>query len=171
MPLLLLAAVLYAVMGSLATIKIGYPLVSLDQTQLRREADLRHGIIRLRERVEPRSVPQDEADARRVMGRVRRVVGNSRSVIAVSRNLGLFTTGYNYMVPLLPVLVVAPRYLRGDIEFGVVTQSAMAFAQLLGAFSLVVVQFQSIAAFTAVIHRVGSLWEAMGVRSPCGHPS
>ncbi|MGD0523608.1 MAG: hypothetical protein ABSE49_00620 [Polyangiaceae bacterium] len=34
---------------------------------------------------------------------------------------------------------MAPRYLAGEIELGVVTQSAMAFAQVLGAFSLIVV--------------------------------
>jgi len=47
------------------------------------------------------------------------------------------------------------------VEFGVVTQSAMAFSQLLGAFSLIVTQFQSISSFTAVIARLGSLGEAI----------
>ena len=42
-----------------------------------------------------------------------------------------------------------------------VTQSAMAFAQVLGAFSLIVAQFQSLSTFAAVIRRLGSLWEAM----------
>jgi ABC-type uncharacterized transport system fused permease/ATPase subunit len=42
-----------------------------------------------------------------------------------------------------------------------VTQSAMAFAQILGAFSLIVVQFQSVSAFAAVIKRVGALWDEM----------
>jgi putative ATP-binding cassette transporter len=51
--------------------------------------------------------------------------------------------------------------MRGDVEFGVVTQSAMAFSQLLGAFSLIVTQFQSISSFTAVIARLGSLGEAI----------
>jgi vitamin B12/bleomycin/antimicrobial peptide transport system ATP-binding/permease protein len=163
--LLLFAAVLYSAVGSLVTIVLGYRLVTLDQMQLRKEADLRCGIIHVREHLEPRSARVDANDARMVLRRLRRVVHNGRSVISVSRNLGFFTSGYNYMVPLLPILLVGPRYLRGDVEFGVVTQSAMAFAQLLGAFSLVVVQFQSIAAFAAVVHRIGSLWEAMEARA------
>jgi vitamin B12/bleomycin/antimicrobial peptide transport system ATP-binding/permease protein len=76
--------------------------------------------------------------------------------------VGFFTSGYNYLVPILPIFVVAPRYLHGQIEFGVVTQSAMAFAQLLGAFSLVVAQFQSLSAFAAVVVRLGTLWEEIG---------
>jgi vitamin B12/bleomycin/antimicrobial peptide transport system ATP-binding/permease protein len=58
-------------------------------------------------------------------------------------------------------LVVAQRYLGGEVELGVVTQSAMAFTQLLGAFSLIIAQFQSISSFAAVVRRLSSLWEAM----------
>ncbi len=82
-------------------------------------------------------------------------------MIGVNRNLGFFTSGYNYLVPIIPILIVAPRYLQGHIEFGTVTQSAMAFAQLLGAFSLIVAQFSSISSFAAVVRRLGSLWEEM----------
>jgi len=58
-------------------------------------------------------------------------------------------------------LIVAPRYLRGEIELGVVTQSAMAFTQILGAFSLIVTQFTQISSFAAVVNRLGSIWEAL----------
>jgi vitamin B12/bleomycin/antimicrobial peptide transport system ATP-binding/permease protein len=42
----------------------------------------------------------------------------------------------------------------------VITQSAIAFTQLLGAFSIIVTQFQSISSYTAVLARLGSLIEA-----------
>jgi putative ATP-binding cassette transporter len=44
----------------------------------------------------------------------------------------------------------------------VITQSAIAFGHLLGAFSLIVTQFQSISSFTAVLARLSSLTEANG---------
>jgi putative ATP-binding cassette transporter len=62
----------------------------------------------------------------------------------VNRNLSFFTTGYSYLIQIIPVLVVAPMFLNGEIEFGVITQSSMAASHLLGAFSLIVTQFQSI---------------------------
>jgi len=46
-------------------------------------------------------------------------------------------------------------------EFGVITQSTMAFATLVGAFSLIITQFQSISAFTAVVARLHTLNEAI----------
>ena len=75
----------------------------------------------------------------------------------MNRNLSFFTTGYNYLIQIIPVLIVAPMFFRGEIEFGVVTQSAMVFATLLGAFSLIVTQFQSISSFAAVIVRLSEL--------------
>jgi putative ATP-binding cassette transporter len=161
-PVLLLAAVLYAVFGSLFTVALGYRLVHLNNQQLKKEADLRHALINLREPPEPSSA-RGEPKGRRVQALLQRVIRNSRAIIGVNRNVGFFTSGYNYLVQIIPILIVAPRYLRGEVEFGVVTQAAMAFAQLLGAFSLIVAQFNSISTFTAVIRRLGSLWEAMEV--------
>src|SRR5205085_2849529 len=87
-------------------------------------------------------------------------------ITSVNRNLGFFTTGYNYLIQIIPTLIVAPLFIRGEVEFGVITQSAMAFAQLLGAFSLIVNQFQSISSFAAVIARLSALAEAVEQRPP-----
>jgi putative ATP-binding cassette transporter len=162
-PLLLLIAILYAAVGSVFTVLLGYRLVALNNQQLKKEADLRHGLIHVRERGAPLAERDEPQEARRIHARLRRVVHNSRAIIGVTRNVGFFTSGYNYLVPILPIVIVAPLFLRGRIELGVVTQSAMAFAQLLGAFSLIVAQFQSISAFAAVVRRLSSLWEVMDV--------
>jgi putative ATP-binding cassette transporter len=144
-------------------------LVPLNNLQLKKEADLRHELIHVRERGTP--IEADERrDERRVGARLRRVVHNSRAMIGVNRNVGFFTSGYNYLVPILPILTVAPLYLRGSIEFGVVTLSAMAFAQLLGAISLVVVQFGNMSAFAAVTRRLGSLLAEMDTVAPQAPP-
>jgi putative ATP-binding cassette transporter len=63
------------------------------------------------------------------------------------------------MIQLVPDLIIAPAFIRGEIEFGVVTQSGAAFAMLVGAFSLIVRQFNSISNFAAVVSRLSSLHE------------
>jgi vitamin B12/bleomycin/antimicrobial peptide transport system ATP-binding/permease protein len=87
----------------------------------------------------------------RLLGHVEGLTTNLRRIIAVNRNLAFFTTGYNYRIQLIPALIIAPLFIRGEIQFGVIMQSAMAFSQLLGAFSLIVNQFQSISSFAAVV--------------------
>jgi putative ATP-binding cassette transporter len=72
-----------------------------------------------------------------------------------------FTGTYNYLIQLIPILIVAPLYFRGKIEFGQVTQSAMAFAQVLAALSLIITQFESLSSFAAVSDRVDAVVEAV----------
>jgi putative ATP-binding cassette transporter len=70
------------------------------------------------------------------------------------------------MIQLVPVLIVAPLYINGTVEFGAVTQGAMAFAHVLGAFSLIVLEFGRITSFAAVALRLGSIWEALEEPKP-----
>jgi putative ATP-binding cassette transporter len=65
------------------------------------------------------------------------------------------------MIQIIPVLIIAPAYIAGKVEFGVITQSTAAFATAVAAFSLVVTQFQSLSAFAAVSARLRSMAEAL----------
>jgi putative ATP-binding cassette transporter len=160
--LLFLVAVGYAALGSLLTVVLGRPLVGLNYRQLDREANLRSGLNHVHEHAESVALLHWEG---RLSARLRRcldeVVGNYRRIVSVNRNLGFFTTGYNYLIQIIPALIIAPLYINRQVEFGVVTQSAMAFSQLVGAFSLIINQFQSISSFAAVIARLDVLAEAV----------
>ena len=157
-PLLFGVATSYAVLGTLATIYLGRPLIWLNYRQSDREATLRSDLIHVRENAESVALLGREGRlTARLLRRIEDFAYNFRRIISVNRNLGFFTTGYNYLIQIIPMLIVAPQFIRGEVEFGVVTQSAMAFAQLLGAFSLIVNQFQSISSFAAVIVRLSAL--------------
>ena len=157
-PLLFGVAISYAVLGTLATIYLGRPLIWLNYRQSDREATFRSDLIHVRENAESVALLGREGRlTARLLRRIEDFAYNFRRIISVNRNLGFFTTGYNYLIQIIPMLIVAPQFIRGEVEFGVVTQSAMAFAQLLGAFSLIVNQFQSISSFAAVIVRLSAL--------------
>ncbi|MFZ4763587.1 MAG: ABC transporter ATP-binding protein/permease [Roseimicrobium sp.] len=161
-PLLFGVAVVYAIVGSLLTVLLGQPLIGLNYRQLDREAEFRGELVHVKENSEHIALLRREGRIRaELLARLKSLVLNWRRVIAVNRNLGFFTTGYNYMIQLIPALFVAPLFFSREVEFGVITQSAMAFAQLLGALSLIVTQFQSISNYTAVFSRLGTLVEEM----------
>ena len=161
-PLLLGVAVGYAAFGSLLTMLVGRKLINLNNLQLKKEANFRYELIHVREYAESIALLKGE---RRQRGRLRRRLGelvdNFRTIVGVNRNLGFFTISYNYLIQIIPFLIVAPRYIRGEIQFGDVTQSASVFATLLAAFSLIVTQFQQISTFAAVVNRLGTIWEAL----------
>lgn len=56
---------------------------------------------------------------------------------------------------------MAPLYFRGEIELGVVTQSNSAFSHILNDVSLVVLQLEVLASFSAVVDRLGEFAEAL----------
>ena len=155
-------AVGYAALGSLLSIVLGRPLVWLNYNQLDKEANLRTDLIHVRQHAESVALLRREGGlATRLLGHLEALTTNLRRIIAVNRNLAFFTTGYNYMIQLIPALIIAPLFIHGEVQFGVIMQSAMAFSQLLGAFSLIVNQFQSISSFAAVVARLSSLGEAV----------
>ncbi len=157
-PTLFGVAIGYACLGTLVTIFLGRPLLSLNYRQLDREATFRSTLIHVRTEAEAIAISRREGNLMtRLMGQLDDLAANTRRTISVSRNLGFFTTGYNYLIQIIPALVVAPLFIRGKVEFGVVTQSAMAFSQVVGAFSIIVDQFQSISSFAAVVVRVSAL--------------
>ena len=161
-PLLFGVAVGYAALGTLMTILMGRPLVWLNYAQSGLEADFRATLIHVRENAESVALLRREGLlSQRLRDRIEELVQNFRRITSVNRNLGFFTTGYNYLIQIIPTLIVAPHFIRGEIEFGAITQSAIAFTQLLGAFSLIVNQFGSISSFAAVLARLDGLAEAV----------
>ncbi|WP_200374334.1 ABC transporter ATP-binding protein/permease [Thiocystis violacea] len=161
-PLLFMVAVLYAASGSLLTILLGRPLVGLNYDQLDKEADFRAGLIHVRENAEAIRLARCEGRLEEgLRARLAALVGNFRRITSINRNLGFFTTGYNWLIQIIPALIITPAFIAGQVEFGVITQSAMAFSTLVAAFSLIVTQFQSISSFAAVVSRLSSLVEAV----------
>lgn len=161
-PFLFIVAVVYAVCGTAITLVLGRPLIRLNYNQLDMEANFRADLIHVRENSESIALSHREGRfTTRLKSRLDALTSNFRRLIRINRNLGFFTNGYNYFIQIIPALIIAPMFMYGDVEFGVITQSTMAFATLLGAFSLIVTQFQSISAFTAVTARLHSLSEAI----------
>ena len=168
--LLFVVSIGYAVIGTVATIYLGRPLMGLNSRQANREAAFRSDLIHVREHGESIGLLRHEGRlTARLLRRIDGLADNFRRMTSVNRNLSFFTTGYNYMIQLIPALIVAPLFIRGKVEFGVITQSAFAFTQLLGAFSLIINQFQAISTFAAVTARLSAMVGAVDKRLPGAH--
>jgi putative ATP-binding cassette transporter len=160
-PLLFGVAVLYAAGGSLFTLVFGRPLIRLNYDQLDKEASFRSELINVKNNAEAIMTARDE-DSRmaQLLGRLDDLVANFRKITSINRNVGFFTTGYNWMIQIIPALI-APAFIERKIEFGVITESAVAFSTLVAAFSLIVTQFQSLSSYAAVVARLSALVEAV----------
>ena len=157
-PVLFLVAIAYATAGTWLTVHYGKPLIQLNYQQLDKEAAFRSSLILIRENADMIALSRREALwVGRVWDRLEALALNMSEIIRINRNVGFLTTGYNWLIQIIPALIVAPLFIEGRAEFGVITQSAVAFTQLMGAFSLIITQFQSISSFLAVIRRLSGM--------------
>ena len=159
---LVVIMVVYALVGTGVSVLIGRKLVRLHYHQYEKEADFRYALVRVRDNAESiafyRGEKREHLD---LFNRLTAAVANMRLIIIRNRNLAFFTNSYNYLALVLPVAVVAPMYMSGQVEFGVVTQAAGAFGTVLTALSLIITQFGGLSAYLAGVQRLGSLWDQL----------
>eukprot|EP00667_Euglena_gracilis_P003660 EG_transcript_3672 len=168
-PPLFLVLIAYSIGGTAVSIKLGEPLVGLNFEQERREANFRYSLVRIRENAESIAFFNGERSERETLRQaLQSAVDNLLQLLVTNRNLGFFTSYYQYLIGLLPAAVIAPLYFQGKVEFGVINQSASAFNHILGDVSLVVFEFSAIAGFAAVIDRLGQFTELLRQESPAG---
>jgi putative ATP-binding cassette transporter len=159
---LLVAAIAYAIIGSIVTYFLGRPLIGLNFAQLKKDADYRYKLINIRDSAESIAFyGRENQEFTRTRQRLKAALNNLLQVINWNRNLQFFTTGYNYLLTVLPTVIVAPLFFNGEIEFGVVFQAGAVFGLVISALSIVVNHFSNLSLFAAVINRLGSFSEAL----------
>ena len=115
-PLLFGVAVLYASIGPLFTFVFGRPLIRLNHDQLDKEASFRSGLIDVRNNAEAiRAARAEDSQMVQLLGRLNDLVANFRKITSINRNVGLFTTGYNWMIQIIPALIIAPAFIERKI--------------------------------------------------------
>src|SRR5262249_11403771 len=116
-PVLFGVCVGYAVLGSVGAVFLGRRLAGLNARQLAREADFRAALLHVREHAPAIALTRSEGPLHhRLAGRLAALLANFRAIIAVNLRLSFFTGGYGYLVQIIPTLVVAPLYMRGEVQ-------------------------------------------------------
>ena len=154
--------IVYAIGGTFISLQIGKPLVEINFKQEKTEADYRYSLVRIRDNAESIAFFRGERKEIEMLdARLQVALDNALRGILKSRDLSFFQSFYRYIIQLLPAAVIAPLFFRGEIEFGVINQSASAFSHILTDVSLVVFQFESLAGFSATVDRLGQFVEAL----------
>ncbi len=159
---LVLAAIVYAIIVSGLMLYFGRPLPGRVVERNEAEAKLRFGLMRMRDRGEEIVRARSEADERvALMGIYDTLALRWLAMIRRRGHLTWLTNGNGALVPVVPLLLAAPKYLSGDMSLGGVVQVAAAFIQVQIAFNWVVENFMRIAEWLASARRVMDLVEAI----------
>jgi putative ATP-binding cassette transporter len=149
------AALVYAVFGTAATHWIGKPLVDLNFTKQRVEADFRFNLVRVRENSEQIALLRGEAAERqRLLDRFGRVVANWLEIMSRTKKVTGLTASYGQAAVVFPFIVVAPAYFAGKVQLGGLMQTASAFGSVQEALSFFVSTYRTLAEWRSVVARL-----------------
>src|SRR5205085_12194238 len=126
--------------------------------QLRREADFRFSLMRLRENAESIAFYRGEAQERaHIDSKFEKVIQNFARLIKKQRSLNFFQRTFSQLTLVLPGVILADGVLSGQLEVGRAIQAAGAFTAVLGGVGVIVDNFESLSRFVAGIDRLQGL--------------
>ncbi|MGH1396229.1 MAG: ABC transporter ATP-binding protein/permease [Trichormus sp.] len=167
-PILMYSLLGYAVLGSVVTTLVfGKVLVGINFEQLKREADFRYGLVRVRENAEAIAFYNGQTqESQQLKQRFTQVFANIKRLITWQFRLNVFQNGYQFLTFILPFLILAPRIFSRELEIGAVTQSQAAFERVGLALGLIITQFNQITTLAAGIERLSELGKAIEIKAP-----
>ena len=155
-------ALLYALIGSLLTWRVGFPMIGLNAERYAREADLRFALVRVSESAESIALFGGERDERRQLeGNLDRVILSMRQLSGSLARLTWITSGYGWIAIVVPIVVASPGYFSGGLTLGGMMMVVGAFNQVQASLRWFVDYFPQIADWRATLHRVSAFKAAV----------
>jgi vitamin B12/bleomycin/antimicrobial peptide transport system ATP-binding/permease protein len=155
-------AIAYAVFGSLIAHWIGKPLIALNVSQQRYEADFRYSLIRFRENAEAIAFyrAQDE-ETTGIKNRFGFVASNWWQIMKREKTYAWFASFYGQLALIFPLIVAAPRYFSGSLQLGGLMQISSTFGEVQKALSWFVEGYSKLADWRSYIFRLTDFSNAM----------
>ncbi|WP_051414822.1 SbmA/BacA-like family transporter [Pseudomonas sp. QTF5] len=149
------AAILYALLGTYISQRIGFKLVSLSNSQQRSEADLRYFLIHFRDGSKVHSTEAERHfEKESISEKLDVSLANMRRTIRVKMRLSLFTESYSQLSLVFSSLLAVPRFFSGNIMFGDVMQINSAFGNLCNNLSWFINAYHRLADWKATTDRL-----------------
>ena len=155
-PKLLVFCFAYSMIGTYVTTAVfGGKLMHLHFESLKKEANLRFFLVRLREHAESIALYRGaKRELKTLLRMLQQVIQVQKEKIVWNRHLDLFTNAYEFATFCLPYLIIAPLYFKGEVEFGVVTQSSYAFRTIQNALNIIVNRLDQLSGLAAESERI-----------------
>jgi putative ATP-binding cassette transporter len=158
---MVLLALAYGAIASGLMLWVGAPLVGYVGRKNEAEGYFRFAMMRIRDNAESVALMDGGRYEQAILGRFyERVVARWKAIVWQHGHLTWITNSSGPMIPIVPLLFAAPKYISGDLTLGQVTQLAAAFVQVQIAISWVVDNYNRVAEWYASARRVMDIVDA-----------
>jgi putative ATP-binding cassette transporter len=154
---LVFALIIYSILAYTITIVFyGQKLTELNIEKLKKEANFRFGLIRIRENAESiafyNGISQEANKVKLLFNHV--FINFQRLILWSEIYLNIFKNQFGYLTLIIPALILGNQILSGEIEVGKVTEAGGAFGQVAFSVNLIMYQFEKFTKFAASINRL-----------------
>ena len=159
---LVFTLLIYSILAYSLTIGFyGRKLTQLHLNQLKKEADFRFGLVRIRENAESIAFYNGTfQEANKVKLLFNEVFNNFKRLILWSElYLNIFKYPFGNLTLILPALILGRQILIGELEVGKVTEAMGAFGTVAFSVNLIMYQFEIFTKFAASIDRLYIFYE------------
>lgn len=159
---LVFALVIYSILAYALTIGFyGKKLTNLNYQQLKKEANFRFGLVRIRENAESiafyNGIIQEDNKIKLIFQEV--FINFQKLILWSEVYLNIFKYQFSYLPVIIPAMILGNEVLSGAIPVGKVVEAGGAFGQVAFSVNLIMYQFEKFTKFAASINRLYLLYD------------
>ncbi|MEH2088954.1 ABC transporter ATP-binding protein/permease [Nostoc sp.] len=156
------ALLLYTIIGNFIAVYLNKELIKINQAELESKADYSYCLTHVRNHAESIAFFQGEKQELNIIQRRFSIlIKNIKEKINWERNQAIFNRGYRATIEFLTLLVLAPLFIRGDIDFGEIGQATTACYFFAGALEELIAEFGTSGRFSSYVERLSEFSDAL----------
>lgn len=152
----------YTLIGNLIAIYLNQELSKINQEELSFKAEYSYALTHVRNHAESIAFFQGESQESNILARrFINLIKNTERKIGWERSLEFFNRGYQSIIQIFPFLVLAPLYIKNEIDFGQLGQAALACNLFAIALGELINQFGTAGQFSSYVERLSEFSNAL----------
>jgi vitamin B12/bleomycin/antimicrobial peptide transport system ATP-binding/permease protein len=154
--------VIYTIIGNIIALYLNQELSSINQVEIESKADYNYCLTHVRNHAESIAFFGGEKQELNIIDRrFSKLITNIKRKIDWERNRDIFNRGYQVVIELFMLFILAPLYIRGEIDFGQVGQASAASFMFTSALGELIAAFGTAGNFSSYVERLSEFSGAL----------
>ncbi|MFN6487123.1 MULTISPECIES: ABC transporter ATP-binding protein/permease [unclassified Nostoc] len=156
------ALFVYTIIANLIAVYLNQGLIKINQKELESKADYNYALTHVRNHAESIAFFRGEKQELNIIQRrFSNFIKNTKHKINWERTQEIYNRGYRSAIELFVLLVLAPLYIKSEIDFGQLAQAITASYQFALALETLISEFGTSGRFSSYIKRLSEFSDAL----------